>query len=161
VTGSEHLTGGQHGHALVVLERAACLELLRREQIGRLAVVADGQPHVVPLTYAADEDGVVVYRTGWDTVLTKADHERVAFEIDGLDASSRTGWSVCVHGFGREITHAIDEGIHRLRDLLPQPWAGGTRPRWFAVYPREITGRRLEARASADDESWCAGIPWS
>ena len=30
------------------------------------------------------------------------------FEIDGYDEQSRTGWSVCVHGPGREITDVED-----------------------------------------------------
>ena len=70
------------------------------------------------MTYAADTDGNVVFRTGTHTVLTKVDLEQVAFEIDGVDEQTRTGWSVCVHGVGREITDVDDPQPRHLRQRL-------------------------------------------
>jgi uncharacterized protein len=145
---------------LVELERGECVRLLRAHQIGRVAVSIDRQPHIVPVTYAADADGHVVFRTGADTVLTKVDLERVAFEVDGIDETARSGWSVCVHGFGREITDVDEPTARQLRAMLRSSWAPGPRLRWFAIYPREFTGRRLQPSAS-DDVSWFPGVPWS
>ena len=145
---------------LVELERAECLGLLREHQVGRIAVTIDRQPHIVPVTYAADADGNVVFRTGADTVLTKVDLARVAFEIDGIDEHARSGWSVCIHGFGREITDVHEATAVHLRAMLPSSWAPGPRPRWFAVYTGEVTGRRLQAPPH-DDSPWFPGIPWS
>jgi uncharacterized protein len=145
---------------LIELDPNECLRLLQQHQAGRIAVTIDRQPHIIPVTYAADDDGYVVFRTGADTVLTKVDLERVAFEIDGIDEQARSGWSVCVHGFGREITADDDTTSQYLRQKLGESWAPGPRPRWFAIHPREFYGRRLLAPPH-DDESAFAGIPWS
>jgi nitroimidazol reductase NimA-like FMN-containing flavoprotein (pyridoxamine 5'-phosphate oxidase superfamily) len=143
---------------LIELDRAECLELLASHKVGRVAVTIDGQPHIVPVNYAADPAGNVTFRTGPDTVLVKVDLERVAFEIDGIDEPRRCGWSVCVHGVGREITAAdAADTSHRGG---PTPWAPGPRPRWFVIHPREVTGRRLTAAPTVDVE-WFPGIPWS
>jgi uncharacterized protein len=108
---------------LIVLDPAECRQLLLQQKIGRIAVTISGQPHVVPVTYAADEDGNVVFRTGPDTVLTRVDLELVAFEIDGVDERTKSGWSVCVHGFGREITGDDDQIARHLRQKLGASWA--------------------------------------
>ena len=49
--------------SLVPLGRDECLALLRQGQVGRVAVAIAGQPHIVPLNYAADDRGVLVFRT--------------------------------------------------------------------------------------------------
>src|SRR5262245_6331548 len=53
---------------LTELDRDECVHLLLGHQVGRIAVTIDGQPHIVPVTYAADTGGDVVFRTGPDTV---------------------------------------------------------------------------------------------
>jgi nitroimidazol reductase NimA-like FMN-containing flavoprotein (pyridoxamine 5'-phosphate oxidase superfamily) len=134
---------------LTSLSRDECLKLLRQCRVGRLAVVIDGRPHILPLNYAADEDGVVVFRTAELTAATEAALADVAFEIDEIDLEAREGWSVAVHGFGREITGAIDRDSERLLRMPVHPWAPGRRDRWFSITPNEITGRRLSLAASS------------
>jgi nitroimidazol reductase NimA-like FMN-containing flavoprotein (pyridoxamine 5'-phosphate oxidase superfamily) len=147
---------------LVELDEAECLRLLLHNVIGRVAVVVDGRPHIVPVTYAADTTGDVVFRTGPDTVLTRVDLEHVAFEIDGVDEQARTGWSVAIHGVGSEITDVDEQKARYLRQKLGESWAPGPRPRWFAIYPREITGRKLTATATPDDDGALhPGVPWT
>ncbi len=135
--------------SLAPFSRDECLKLLRQGSIGRLAVVIDGQPHVFPLNYAADEDGVIVFRTADLTAATEAALARVAFEVDEIDLARRQGWSVAVHGFGREITGALDRDSERLLRMPIHPWAPGPRNRWFKITPKEITGRWLRSTASA------------
>jgi nitroimidazol reductase NimA-like FMN-containing flavoprotein (pyridoxamine 5'-phosphate oxidase superfamily) len=146
---------------LVELDPAECLRLLLHTVVGRVAVVVDGRPHIVPVTYAADTNGDVVFRTGPDTILTRVDLEHVAFEIDGVDAQARTGWSVAIHGVGSEITDADDQKARYLRQKLAESWAPDPRPRWFAIYPREITGRRIESAAGGGDDDSHPRVPWS
>jgi nitroimidazol reductase NimA-like FMN-containing flavoprotein (pyridoxamine 5'-phosphate oxidase superfamily) len=145
---------------LTGLDSSACLRLLRQHRTGRVAVTIDHQPHIVAVNYAADEEGNVAFRTGLDTVLIHVDHERVAFEIDGIDENSQSGWSVCVHGFGREITDVDDPACARLRRKLGESWAPGPRPRWFVIHAGEVTGRRLREPAGAE-MAWFPGIPCS
>jgi nitroimidazol reductase NimA-like FMN-containing flavoprotein (pyridoxamine 5'-phosphate oxidase superfamily) len=133
--------------SLVSLDRDDCLALLRQGRVGRLAVVIEGQPHVVPLNYAVDAGGVIVFRTAELTVATKASLSKVAFEVDDIDPEDHTGWSVTVHGYGLDITHALDPESERLRRLPVHPWAPGQRDQWFKITPSEITGRRITAAA--------------
>jgi nitroimidazol reductase NimA-like FMN-containing flavoprotein (pyridoxamine 5'-phosphate oxidase superfamily) len=144
---------------LLHLDREQCLELLCACRVGRLAVTVDGQPHIVPVNYVATANGTVVFRTGADTVVSRVDLQRVAFEIDGIDEAAHSGWSVSVQGVGRELTARDDPETLRMRALLIDVWAPGDRSRVFAIEPAELTGRRLEG--VLDDDSWMAGLPWS
>ncbi len=129
--------------ALIDLDRAECERLLAGHAVGRLAVVADGSPHVVPVNYATPGGGVVVFRTDPGTVLTEASLRDVAFEIDELDHATRTAWSVEVRGFARDIADAVDAESVRLRQLPLPTWAPGERQQWFKITPAEVTGRRI------------------
>ena len=127
---------------LETLSREACLQLLASKRVGRLGVIADDRPHVVPVNYALDGD-TVVFRTGEATVLTEASLRFVALEIDEIDEQTHRGWSVVVHGFGREVGDAIDAESRRLVAIPIETWAGGDRNRVFKIEPEELTGRGI------------------
>ncbi len=143
---------------LEVLSAGDCLVLLARTQIGRVGFVVNGRPHVLPVNFEVDRDATVVFRTTAASSLTAIDGEPVTFEVDGFDARTRLGWSVCVHGRGREISGANDPTAQRLRDLGVVTWAPGRRDRWFAVIPDAITGRRLPLQALPNDVGWSPGV---
>jgi uncharacterized protein len=134
--------------SFVALGRDECLALLQQGRVGRLAVVIKGQPHVLPLNYAVDEHGVIVFRTAELTAASEVGLTAVAFEVDDIDVEHHQGWSVAVHGSGQEITTGLDPESERLRQLPVRPWAPGPRDRWFKIVPAEITGRRLTTAAS-------------
>ena len=48
-----------------------------------------------------------------------------------------------VKGQADDIGDAIDATSERMRRLSLVTWAPGRRDRWFAIRPRQITGRRL------------------
>jgi len=129
--------------SFVELDRAECERLLALHDVGRLAVVADGAPHVVPVNYATPGGGVVVFRTAAATILTEASLREVAFEIDEVDRATHSGWSVEVRGFGRDIADAVDAESVRLRGLPLVTWVPGERQQWFKIVPATVTGRRL------------------
>jgi nitroimidazol reductase NimA-like FMN-containing flavoprotein (pyridoxamine 5'-phosphate oxidase superfamily) len=129
--------------AIVELDRTECERLLASHIVGRLAVVVDGSPHVVPVNYATPGGGVVVFRTAPGSVLTEASLRQVAFEVDEVDPATRSGWSVEVRGFGRDIADAVDAESVRLRQLPLVTWAAGDRQLWFKIVPDQVTGRRL------------------
>jgi uncharacterized protein len=128
-----------------------CTSLLGSGGVGRVAVIISGRPHIVPVNYAADGD-VVVFRTAAGTILNDVSLRAVAFETDAIDPRTRSGWSVCVHGDGYDITDAIDPESRRLRELPLDCWAPGEREHWYKVVPREVTGRRLYSGRSAGFE---------
>jgi nitroimidazol reductase NimA-like FMN-containing flavoprotein (pyridoxamine 5'-phosphate oxidase superfamily) len=76
-----------------------CLDLLRQASIGRIAVVVDGFPVVLPVNYRLVETSGrtwVAIRTRPGNVLDQASH--VAFETDIIDPAHRQDWSVLVRG---------------------------------------------------------------
>jgi hypothetical protein len=124
---------------ITVLSSEECLELLRGETVGRLAVAIRD---IFPINYAVDR-GAVVFRTAEGTKLAASVLGRgVAFEVDGLDAVAGVAWSVVVKG------HAVE--IERLSDVLDAldlplfPWHAAPKHRFVRIEPVEITGRTFE-----------------
>ena len=143
---------------LEILPLDDCLRLLTGGRIGRVGFVVDGSPRVLPVNYAADMDGSVAFRTAPGSILARVAAQPAVFEVDGFDERSRTGWSVCVQGIGREITDADDPLARRLHELAVITWAPGPRDRWFTVTRDEITGRRIPLAATPGDFGWIPGV---
>jgi nitroimidazol reductase NimA-like FMN-containing flavoprotein (pyridoxamine 5'-phosphate oxidase superfamily) len=74
--------------SLETLGRAECLNLLATAQVGRVALLIEGRPEILPVNYALDGDAVL-FRTAEGSVLTKAALTEVAFEVDHVDGSTR------------------------------------------------------------------------
>jgi nitroimidazol reductase NimA-like FMN-containing flavoprotein (pyridoxamine 5'-phosphate oxidase superfamily) len=145
--------------AKIVLEELSedeCLQLLSDAHVGRLAVVEDGQPLVVPVNFTYTPDGLVV-RTDVGTKLEAGGRHLVAFEIDEIDQQSHLGWSVLVQGHGYDVTDTLDEKSGRLRSTLVDTWAPGEKARRMRIDLSKITGRRL--RVAAEDEALEAPSP--
>ena len=80
-----------------VLNRDRCLELLRQDEIGRLAVLADGGPLILPVNYRMDGE-TIVFRTDPGLKLDQGVRSHACFEIDQFDRGNRSGWSVIAAG---------------------------------------------------------------
>jgi hypothetical protein len=114
-----------------------CLELLAGCTIGRIAVVHDGYPVVLPVNFVLSRlDGapVIAIRTRPGNVI---DHtgELVGFEVDGVDAARDGGWSVLVRGRLSAVTPQTR--------LDPHPLVPGDRDAWRVVEPHTVTGRLI------------------
>lgn len=131
------------------LSLTECLAPLASHRVGRVAVVVDGQPVILPVNYRTD-DGTVVFRTDAGTKARGAPLSRVAFEIDDIDEASHVGWSVVVQGVGQDITDAIDARSEELRFLPVSPWAPGDKVYWVKFVPQVISGRSLRRRHRTD-----------
>jgi nitroimidazol reductase NimA-like FMN-containing flavoprotein (pyridoxamine 5'-phosphate oxidase superfamily) len=124
------------------LTRAECLDLLATLSVGRLGLLVDGRPEVLPVNYALDGE-TVLFRTGEETVLNQASLAFVGFEVDTIDEATHAGSSVLVQGVAQDIGDAIDATSERLRRLTLVTWAPGGRERWFRIQPDKISGRRI------------------
>src|SRR6266568_1397805 len=88
---------------IAVLDADACYDLLRSEEVGRLAVAVGHYPDIFPINYVLDGD-TIVFCTAEGTKLAAAIiGQFVAFEIDGYDAPSGDAWSVVVKARADEI----------------------------------------------------------
>ena len=125
-----------------VLSEAECLQLLGEHDLGRVAIVVDGQPEIFPVNYAVGVD-VIAFRTAPGTKLEHAPMSRVAFEVDGIDSVHHVAWSVVVKGVANEVTNALGRVPEAVRRLAVEPMAPGQRTHWLTVQRREMTGRRF------------------
>jgi hypothetical protein len=125
------------------LSREECLRLLAKNSFGRLAVTMKDQPLIRPVNYLYYEPTQSVgFRTAHGSkfhALLRA--ARAAFEIDGINQRSRTGWSVIIHGVTEEITNPSD--FRRLDSLGLETWAPGPKPRWVCIRAWTVSGRRI------------------
>ncbi len=123
----------------VDLDEHQCWELLRSQEVGRLAVAITNHPDIFPVNYVVDH-ATVVFRTAEGTKLAAAVlGESVAFEIDG--EADCAAWSVVIKGRAIEI-----ERMYELFDAveLPlYPWHAAPKHRYVRILPEIVTGRRF------------------
>jgi nitroimidazol reductase NimA-like FMN-containing flavoprotein (pyridoxamine 5'-phosphate oxidase superfamily) len=123
------------------LDIDVCWKLLGAQRVGRVAFVLDGEAIVVPVNHVVD-GRTIVFRTGATALLEGlAGGSTMAFEVDGIDTSAETGWSVLVRGVASEVTDEHERA--RLARLPLHPWVPGERDRWLRVVPTTVTGRAI------------------
>jgi len=127
------------------IPEAECLEILDQHNLGRIAVVVDGQPQIFPINYAMS-GRIISFRTGPGTKLSHAPDSKVGFEIDEYDSSAGSGWSVMVHGVAVDATESFDDVSWAARAATPWPLAPGAKPFRIAIEPSKISGRRFRRR---------------
>lgn len=131
-------------NGLEVLGRAVCLQLLGGATVGRLAITSRALPTVLPVTFRLVGDSIII-RTGRGTKLDAATRNAVvAFEIDEIDASAQSGWSVVVTGMTREVDRPAE--IAALQAEIGPWWLPADHGRFVAISTEMVSGRRLHAR---------------
>ena len=124
----------------VELDRAECLELLRRAHIARVVLSIKCIPVALPVNAAIEDEGVI-FSTDRGSKLTAAvEGQVVSVEADDIDLIYRTGWSVLVTGKAQLVSDAaeIEKASARL-----SAWAPGPHPFLVRVPLTLISGRRL------------------
>jgi nitroimidazol reductase NimA-like FMN-containing flavoprotein (pyridoxamine 5'-phosphate oxidase superfamily) len=124
------------------LDRQDCLELLREECVGRVALTARALPIVLPVNFAV-LDGDIVWRSAQGTKLNDASTGFVvAFEVDHYEPDHKRGWSVMIQGLAHVITDS--DQLDRAKQLPLEPWAlEGVADRFVCLVPNIATGRRI------------------
>jgi hypothetical protein len=118
--------------------------LLESRNIGRIAWNSGSGPQILPISYACVGE-LVFFRTsplGLLSELVRSTH--VVLEVDDLDATHHTGWSVIVHGRAQAASSS-----QLLMDVGAvggvQPWAAGARNLFIGITIERITGRSFGA----------------
>ena len=125
---------------LGVMDRAECVALLEISPIGRVAFVDDeGQPIALPVNYCWHDDAVVFRTLEGQKLFAAVTNQRVSFEVDRWDATSRTGESVLVKGKAAQVDVWAER--EQLEQLGLAPWSDEKwRPIWIRIDPVEISG---------------------
>ena len=101
-----------------------------------------------PVNYGLDGEGII-FRTNAGRKMGGIESGEVAFEVDSIDDSTQSGWSVLVRGQADCIADTVDATSERIRRLTLITWAPGERESWFTIRPTSITGRRLRVLPTA------------
>ena len=129
---------------LELLDPAECWRRIATAPIGRIAVLVDSAPEIYPVNFAVDGQSVV-FRTDGGSKFRGLDRSpSVAFEVDGVDPSTNTGWSVLIKGQASRIADLAE--LRAVLELPLELWAPGTKTRWIRIRPAEITGRAIYPR---------------
>jgi hypothetical protein len=108
--------------------------------IARVVWSTPDGPAIVPVNYTV-ADGFLWFQTAAGSRLAReCCDQRVLVEVDHVDASSHTGWSVVVAGVARSREVANDRGLLGHTLLV---WPDGPRDVLFDIEPERLTGRRL------------------
>ncbi len=143
---------------LQTIDARECLRLLATQEVGRLGLVAQHYPLVIPVNYGLDGD-VVVIRTH-PGMLLGADHMNVTFQVDEIDRAHHTGWTVLVRGMAERVTEEHEaELVARTRATRVTPWAPGEHAIWLRIIPHRIDGRRIVAGLPVLPFGEAAGYP--
>lgn len=132
------------GTHMDALSHSECCQLLTTRSVGRIGVIIDQYPLIIPVNYAMDEQTVVI-RTAPGTVVARANQARVTFQVDEFDYTDNSGWSVLMRGQAKVLT-VQDRGelIHRTLETGVSPWAPGERDLWIRIHPHGLSGRRIK-----------------
>ena len=135
--------GGSPDPTMHVIPTEECYRLLGTHEFGRIGVIADRYPLILPVNYRLDGTTVVI-RTHPGTILRAAEHANVTFEVDEIDRATRTGWSVLVRATAEEVGEGHRaEMLARTHESGVEPWAPGEKEHWMRLVAHEITGRRI------------------
>ena len=126
---------------LEILPFDRCLELLAAVPVGRVSFVADGEIVVLPVNHVVDGQDPIFCTTRGSKLSAAEGQDLVAFEADGYDERTKSGWSVLVNGRAQAVYE--DAEIRRLSRLGLHPWVtAAERPFWIRILPTSINGRQ-------------------
>lgn len=115
-----------------------CRRLLASEVIGRLGFTDGALPVILPVAYFLHAGDVLIPADQGSTVVTAVRGAVVAFEIDALDATTGSGWSVSVIGPSRVVTHPRE--VESMDALGPTGRPAGPGRCYISVRPGLVRG---------------------
>jgi nitroimidazol reductase NimA-like FMN-containing flavoprotein (pyridoxamine 5'-phosphate oxidase superfamily) len=121
---------------LIDLEPDECWTLAATRPVGRLAWTGPKGPTVIPVNFTVTGDEVLVRTTAHSEAARECEDSPVAFEIDDVDESTQSGWSVLMRGHAR-----MEYGPPGHTE--PEPWVPGPRSLRLRIAVSEVTGRRI------------------
>ena len=147
---------------LAKLTEAEAVELLGTQEVGRLVFTRWALPAVVPVNFVLRGGAIWIWTASASSMWQAVRGSVVAFEVDQLDAATRSGWSVVVLGVAELVTRP--EEIDGARRHGPEPWIPGRKEHLLRIPLKLVSGRRIVpgqpdggAFESLSDDSALAG----
>lgn len=129
------------------LSHDECIDALRAQSLGRIAVSDGALPLILPVNYAL-EGSAIVFRTAEGGLLDRTCRNTiVAFEIDEYDPAAGSGHSVVVVGVAN-VLYASDWLRVVELGLTSAGAAEGTA--FVKIVPGTMSGRKIGPPAGAD-----------
>jgi len=135
--------GHDEEHAMTILTRQECLDLLSQVSAGRVGVSIDALPVILPVHFVLFGESVLfntIPGTKFDAATNGA---VVAFQADAREARRGAHWSVLLQGIASEVSNEWHDA--RAISASIKPWGGGARERRLVrVDASHMTGRRFQ-----------------
>jgi uncharacterized protein len=129
------------------LSQMDCLSLLDRECVGRLGVSIEALPAVLPINYLRIGEAVYLRASSRSELYRACVGSVVAFEVDGYDQTTDSGWSVLVRGIVYELLSCKE--LEVARSLWQAAWPLSEDADRFLVLPvAVISGWRFVKQES-------------
>jgi nitroimidazol reductase NimA-like FMN-containing flavoprotein (pyridoxamine 5'-phosphate oxidase superfamily) len=133
------------------LSYAKCRGLLAGGVFGRVAVCTSEGPRILPVNYSVVGEAVIFRTSAYGLVAMHDWSSSMAFEVDHVDYGDQRGWSVLAVGRGERVEDPERLALIK-RTWDPHPWAAGSRPLYVSLAWTELTGRRLGAGWTRENE---------
>jgi uncharacterized protein len=134
-------------NGLEVLSRAEAIALLETQEVGRLVYTRRALPAIRPVNFAVCGGAILIWTGSASSLAQAVRGAVVAFEVDELDQTTRSGWSVAVTGTAQLVTDEAQLARARLGEG-PVPWAPGIKEYLIRIPLTIVTGRWLGQRNS-------------
>lgn len=122
------------------LSEPECRDLLRHQEVGRVAWHSATGINVFPVNYQVHDDAVVFHTASGSTLSALTQETQVAFQIDDIDTEAAVGWTVLAHGRSGPA-----EGF------TPASWAPNTKV-GISVVIEHLTGRVISGATTKESQ---------
>ncbi len=105
------------------ITQAECLDLLAQAKVGRVVVVRDALPEIIPVSYRVAGETVVFGVHSESVFAEELEGTVVAFQVDSFDANRECGWHVRAIGVFRPALTPDELAVAGA--AVPEPWTLG------------------------------------
>jgi nitroimidazol reductase NimA-like FMN-containing flavoprotein (pyridoxamine 5'-phosphate oxidase superfamily) len=135
------MTGLQEGQEVESLGEPECRRLLSDHSFGRIVFTSGALPAVIPVTYGVMDDMIVVRFSPGFSLRTSLHDSVVALEVDDIDTSNPSGWSIVAVGVANELP---DPDRARAVELLSRYPGRRVDGHIIGIFPTTISGHRID-----------------
>jgi nitroimidazol reductase NimA-like FMN-containing flavoprotein (pyridoxamine 5'-phosphate oxidase superfamily) len=136
---AETVSMDSRGNAPVTLTQLQCLELLRTQEIARVAYSQRAMPAIVTVDYAVIDGGLVLRLDETSPELGSLRDAVVAFQADQGGPLDEHSWSVSCVGKARLVEDPAE--VRTTAEAHHWPLNGSTRPAFLRMDPDLLQGR--------------------